>query len=126
MNSVTFPNSRRTSAQRQGDAAENVALRHLQAQGLRLIARNVRYRCGELDLVMWDGQILVFVEVRYRTPSSYGTAADSIGRKKQAKIMRAASLWLQAQRYTAMPNCRFDAVTVDGDGLCWHPNAFLA
>ncbi len=100
------------------------ALDHLQTQGLTLLARNVRFRVGELDLVMRDGLTIVFVEVRSRSPSAYGTAADSVGLKKQIKVQRAAALWLQSQRFAREPPCRFDVVAIDGDMLRWIPNAF--
>lgn len=103
---------------------ESRALAYLQARGWSLIARNVRYRAGELDLVMRDGSMIVFVEVRFRSRSAYGTAADSIGLTKQFKVRRAAALWLQSQRFAQEPACRFDVVAIDGDMLRWIPNAF--
>jgi putative endonuclease len=126
MSVETSLNSRRTFAQRQGDAAEDVALRYLQAHGLSLIARNVRFKAGELDLVMRQGETIVFVEVRHRAASRYGTAADSVGRMKQKKIARAAGIWLQTQRLAPLPACRFDVVAQDGNAIRWIPNAFLA
>jgi putative endonuclease len=126
MKAETSPNSRRTFAQRQGDAAEDLALAYLQARGMSLIARNVRFKAGELDLVMRQGQTIVFVEVRHRAPSRYGTAADSVGPIKQRKIARAANLWLQNQRFAHLPACRFDVIAHDGNALQWIPNAFMA
>lgn len=100
------------------------ALEHLQEQGLVLLARNVRYRVGELDLVMRDGPIIIFVEVRFRARSAYGTAADSVSLTKQLRVRRAAALWLQAKRFAREPACRFDVVAIDGEVLRWIPNAF--
>ena len=126
MSVQTSPNSRRTLAQRQGDAAENLALRYLQGRGLRLIARNVRFKVGELDLIMRQGQTIVFVEVRHRSAGAYGTAADSVGRNKQTKLIRAAGLWLQSQHFRYPPACRFDVITSDSGGLAWIQDAFMA
>lgn len=61
-----------------GAAAEDLALRYLEARGLSLVARNFRCRVGELDLIMRDGEQLVFVEVRSRRHNRYGTPAESI------------------------------------------------
>lgn len=105
---------------------ESRALAYLQAQGLVLLARNVRYRVGELDLVMRHGEIIAFIEVRYRAPSAFGTAADSVGLAKQTRIRRAAALWLQAQHFAREPACRLDLVTIDGEQLRWIANAFSA
>ena len=100
------------------------ALEYLQEQGLVLLARNVRYRAGELDLVMRDGPVITFVEVRFRAHSTYGTAADSVGLTKQIRVRRAAALWLQARQFGREPACRFDVVAIDGEVLRWIPNAF--
>ncbi len=105
---------------------ESRALAYLQAQGLVLLARNVRYRVGELDLVMRHGETIAFIEVRYRAPSAFGTAADSVGLAKQTRIRRAAALWLQAQHFAREPACRLDLVTIDGEQLRWIANAFSA
>jgi len=77
------------------------------------VARNWRCRVGELDLVMRDGEILVFVEVRRRRPGRHGTAAESVGPNKRARLIRAATLYLQ--RLPDPPPCRFDVVALDED-----------
>ena len=70
--------ARPTPAQARGAAAEALAAEHLAAQGLRLIARNVRCRGGEVDLICLDRSHVVFVEVRLRTSTRFGGAAASI------------------------------------------------
>lgn len=112
-----------------GRSAEQVACDYLQAHGLQLLDRNVRLRGGELDLVMREGDSLVFVEVRYRRRNRYGSAAESVDTRKQQRLIRAAHLYLQqhdpAQRFAA----RFDVVTMqdaNGDTLQWLRNAFEA
>lgn len=94
----------------QGTAAEDLACRYLETRGLRLIGRNFRCRGGELDLIMRDGEHLVFVEVRSRRHSRYGTPAESVTRAKQQRLIRAAALYLQRQRLD-LP-CRFDVVAI--------------
>jgi putative endonuclease len=94
-----------------GERAEALAADFLVAQGITILARNFRRRCGELDLVAQDGDTLVFVEVRLRTRSDFGGAAASITAKKRARMAAAAGLYLARLRRT--PPCRFDAVLLD-------------
>ena len=94
----------------QGTAAEDLALRYLEARGLNLVTRNFRCRTGELDLIMRDGEQLVFVEVRSRRHARYGTPAESVTRTKQQRLLRAAAFYLQRQRLD--PPCRFDVVAI--------------
>ncbi|MBX3585927.1 MAG: YraN family protein [Ramlibacter sp.] len=116
-----------TTKQR-GDAAEDRALAHLQAAGLRLVTRNYRTPGrggGEIDLVMRERDgTLVFVEVRQRTRSSHGGAGASISGVKQRRIIFAARHYLQ--RLASPPPCRFDAVLLDAGGIEWLRAAFDA
>lgn len=111
-----------------GAAVETAALALLQQHGLILLARNVRYRLGELDLVMADGQTTVFVEVRHRRSGLFGGAAVSIDRKKRRKLVAAAQLWLRHHPQRAQWPCRFDVVLGEGmpPRLEWLPHAFGA
>ncbi len=94
-----------------GAKAEALAAEFLAARGVRIIERNFRRRCGELDLVAQDGDTLVFVEVRLRTRSDFGGAAASITARKRARMSGAAGLYLA--RLGKTPPCRFDAVLLD-------------
>ncbi|MFT3813346.1 MAG: YraN family protein [Acidovorax sp.] len=119
---------RTTTTKTLGDAAEDRALAHLQAAGLRLLARNYRTPGrggGEIDLVLRapDGT-LVFVEVRSRASGAYGGAGASIGAAKQRRIVFAARHYLM--RYPSPPPCRFDAVLIEGDTVHWLRAAFDA
>jgi putative endonuclease len=111
-----------------GDAAEALALAHLQAAGLRLLARNYRTPGrggGEIDLVMQaPGGILVFVEVRQRKSNAFGGAAASVSALKQRRIIFAARHYLQ--RLSQLPPCRFDVVSVGPAGVEWLQAAFAA
>jgi putative endonuclease len=116
-----------TTKQR-GDAAEDLALAHLQAAGLRLVTRNYRTPGrggGEIDLVMRDRDgTLVFVEVRQRTSGSHGGAAASISAIKQRRIVFAARHYLM--RLSTPPPCRFDVVAVQAGQIEWLRAAFDA
>lgn len=95
-----------------GAAAEDAACARLESEGLRTLARNVNYRFGELDLVMRDGDTVVFVEVRYRRDERFGGAVGSVDFRKRRRIVLAARAWLASQRALADAPCRFDVVTV--------------
>ena len=97
-----------------GDAFEQRACIELERAGLTVLARNYNTRHGELDLVMRDGDTVVFVEVRYRKSASHGDAAASITASKQARLILAAQHWLAAHPQHARRPCRFDVVSYDG------------
>lgn len=121
------PTGIRTPKQRAGDAAEDAAARHLAAHGCTLIERNVRYPEGELDLIARERELIVFVEVRMRRSNAFGGAAASVDRLKQKRLMRAAQHWLLGRYGERWPQCRFDVVTVAGDGTIeWIRDAFAA
>lgn len=104
-----------TTKQR-GDAAEALALDHLQRQGLRLVQRNFKTPGrggGEVDLIMREPDgTLVFVEVRQRASTARGGAAGSVTLLKQRRIVLAARHFLL--RLGSEPPCRFDVVLIDG------------
>jgi putative endonuclease len=95
-----------------GAQAEALAADFLGRRGLSLVTRNFRTRFGEIDLVMRDGDTLVFVEVRLRAPSRFGGAAASITAAKRGRLVAAAEGYLA--QLGREPPCRFDAVLLDG------------
>jgi putative endonuclease len=97
-----------------GAAFEHRACSELERAGLKLLARNYTTRYGELDLVMRDGETLVFVEVRHRIRASHGDALASITATKQSRLIQTAQLWLAAHPQHAQRACRFDVVSYDG------------
>lgn len=108
-----------------GPAAEKLAVEFLQRNGLRLVESNYRSQHGEIDLILRDGDTLVFAEVRLRSSRSFGGAAASITVAKQARIIRTAQHYLQHSRSKAP--CRFDAVLLedlDAARVEWIKNAF--
>ncbi|MEO1767500.1 YraN family protein [Thiobacter aerophilum] len=115
------------NARSRGEAAEQVALAHLLAQGLSLVTTHYRSRFGEIDLILRDGPTLVFVEVRLRSSQRFGGAAASITAHKQQRIIATARQFLASQK--RLPPCRFDVVLL-GTGqpptIEWLRNAFSA
>jgi putative endonuclease len=114
-----------------GDEAERRALAHLVANGLVPVRRNYRVargpsaRGGEVDLILRDRDgTLVFVEVRSRADVRHGGAAATVGLPKQRRLVFAAQHFLA--RLTALPPCRFDVVTVEGERIEWLRAAFDA
>lgn len=109
---------------RQGAVFEQKARVFLENQGLCFLAQNQCFKVGELDLVMQQGQTIVFVEVRQRKNSRFGSALESIDTRKQQKWQKAANLWL-ARRNQSLEtaDCRFDVVVFEGDNPpLWIPN----
>lgn len=110
-----------------GAAAEDKALAYLQAQGLVLLAQNWHVaRVGELDLVMREGNTLVFVEVRQRGYAAFGGALASITPAKQAKIIRTAQHFLAKYEQYTNHDCRFDVIAFENSQLQWLKAAFMA
>lgn len=100
---------------RLGREGEEAAASHLVSLGYRVIARNVRFRSGEIDIVAMDGETLVFVEVKTRTGEAYGLPAESVTHRKQLQLVRLAELFLAG--WSGMyEGCRFDVVSVQSSG----------
>lgn len=109
-----------------GQHAENQACDYLVRQGLKLITRNYRAPVGEIDLIMEQGIYLVFVEVRFRRSNSFGSAAETIDRRKQAKLIATALHYLQAHRACNKRPSRFDVISISNiaNSIEWIQNAF--
>lgn len=110
-----------------GSEAERFAAAYLQGKGLHLLQQNFRCRMGEIDLVMRDAEVLVFVEVRLRSRQEFGGAGASIGAVKQQRLIKAAQHYLM--QYSVVPPCRFDAVlltALDEQSVQWVKNAFAS
>ena len=109
-----------------GNHGEQLACRHLEALGYRLLDRNFRTRYGEIDIVARSGRFLVFCEVKSRAGRSGPTPFEplaSVGPRKQRQVRRMAAQWLDARRHSARnasggDSIRFDAIgiTLDAQG----------
>ena len=119
-----------SSRQESGQTAENLARKHLEQNGLRLVAHNWRCKRGELDLIMLDGKVLVFVEVRFRKHAGWGGALESVDMRKRGKLIIAAQQFLQSEQRWSNSPCRFDVVAIepgkqpDSLQLNWLKSAF--
>lgn len=114
-----------------GRQAEDQACRFLEEHGLQLVAKNFRCKYGEIDLIMQDGNVLVFVEVRFRRNQLFGGPLASITPDKQRRLLTTAQAYLQQHavrgKYEGM---RFDVVALSAQAenptIEWLPNAIEA
>ena len=100
-----------TYQKRIGKIGENIAADHLFAQGYQLLDKNFIVRYGEIDLVMLEDDVVVFVEVKTRTSDAYGAPEDSVTPVKIEKLHNAALMWLQAHPESP-DNWRIDVVAI--------------
>jgi putative endonuclease len=98
---------------KQGKDAEAACSRYLKSQGLKLVNKNFSCRFGEIDIIMLDKKVLVFVEVRFRKNNNFGGALESITPGKQQKLRNTAELYLQQNRQ--YENARFDVVAMSSN-----------
>lgn len=93
-----------------GMEAEAKAEQFLVKKGYKIVAKNVRFAFGEIDLVAQIKSVLVFVEVKFRTSLQFGAPYEAVGRAKQHRIIRAAQAFMQ--RLAKEPTCRFDVISI--------------
>jgi putative endonuclease len=105
-----------------GRRAEDAAAAHLEALGMRILARNLRGRGGEIDIVARDGATVVFIEVKARSNRSFGSALGAVGATKRRRLRATAEDFLQFVAPQAV--ARFDVLTVEANGITLHRNAF--
>lgn len=112
-----------------GFAYEQLAEKYLKQKGLILVDHNYHSKYGEIDLIMTDRDTLVFIEVRYRKTSNFGSAAETITRHKQKKIITTARHFLSSQNLWHY-SCRFDVISINSPKnstkpeLVWLQGAF--
>ncbi len=97
-----------------GLQAEKLAARFLKQRGLRVVTTRFRCKQGEIDLIMWDKETLVFIEVRFRAQISYATPAETVNAVKQQKILKTARYYLWVNALHAQAACRFDVLAITG------------
>ncbi|PCH62538.1 MAG: YraN family protein [SAR86 cluster bacterium] len=113
-----------------GKLQELVATEFLQLKGLKHYKSNYRCRLGEIDLIMFDSQHLVFVEVRYRSNTNFASPLESVNYTKQCKLRRCAQHFLMMHTQFQQFNCRFDVIGISpskhnlNPEIEWIENAF--
>jgi putative endonuclease len=97
-----------------GSFGEELALERLEREGFRIVARNLRTRRGEIDVVALEGTTLCFIEVRLRTSLGYGSSAASVDSRKQRKLIETTRELLTREMFPRHSALRFDVVAIDG------------
>ena len=96
-----------------GKEGERLAEDYLKRKGYKLVERNYRCSAGEVDLIVLDRRVIVFVEVKTRTGHGFGTPAEAVQPRKQRKMMQAAQFFL-SEKKLHQRDARFDVV-----GISW-------
>ena len=115
-----------------GQRYEVLARDYLQKKGLKLLEQNYHSRFGEIDLIMFDRQVLCFIEVKFRKSNSFGGAISAIPVAKQQKIIKTAQCYIAATPAIAQKPMRFDALilqlglTLPALNIEWIQSAFYA
>jgi putative endonuclease len=117
------PNTWSDPRHRAGAAAEAMAAAALRVQGYEVVEQRFRYRRHDVDLVARRGQVVVFVEVKSRADNRFGAPSEAVTARKQADLVRAASVWL-SRHGRPWDAVRFDVITVEAGRLEWLQDAF--
>ena len=101
-----------------GEKGENIACEFLRRKGFTIIERNSHCRFGEIDIIAEKRNLLIFVEVKYRSGKNFGGAAYSITASKAQKMRLSIELWLQKHPHRGQ--CRADAILIEGENPPQH------
>lgn len=116
---MDFINKRKT-----GGEKEKLAGDFFKGQGYEILEKNFYTRFGEIDLILKDGNTLVFAEVKYRRDGKMGHPLESVDVKKQRRISKAALYYLARNQISPEQPLRFDVVAVLGEEILHVKNAF--
>lgn len=108
-----------------GTDKERLAAEYLEQQGMRILEQNFRAKQGEIDLIGLHEGYLVFVEVKYRSSCTRGTALDAVDIRKQRQICKVADYYRMLHRVNLNTSIRYDVVAIQGEKeIVWLKNAF--
>lgn len=107
-----------------GTDMEQAAAAFLEKQGMRIVERNFRIRQGEIDIIGYHNDYLVFVEVKFRSTKHQGDATEAVNLTKQRKICRVADYFRYRNRVPETVGVRYDVVAIQGGEIRWIQNAF--
>ena len=96
-----------------GRRGEGIAISYLKKQGYKIVEKNYRTKLGEIDIIAEDKGVISFIEVRSRNSRGFGSPEETITRKKEAQISKAALAYIKQYKLEAV-SCRFDVVTIQG------------
>lgn len=107
-----------------GTDREKLAAKYLAQRGMKITEQNYRNRNGEIDLIGYHGDYLVFVEVKYRRDTQKGFAAEAVDMRKQRRICKVADYYRYSHGMGERIKVRYDVVAIQGDEINWIQNAF--
>ena len=128
-----------------GNKAELEACKFLLSQNVKIIEQNFKaLPYGEIDIIaldtssqgskdsgsqsgmtVSDDSILIFVEVKYRKYTSFGTAQEMVSKSKQQKIINTANIFLEQNPQYQNYECRFDVIAINNNDIEWIKDAFM-
>ena len=112
-------NKRQMGTERESQASE-----YLTERGMRIVERNYRNRQGEIDIIGYHENYLVFVEVKYRSGDKKGSALAAVTPQKQRQICKVADYYRYLHKIPMATMVRYDVVAIQGDEINWIQNAF--
>ncbi|MBR5931190.1 MAG: YraN family protein [Lachnospiraceae bacterium] len=107
-----------------GGRQEDLACRFLTQEGLTILERNYRVKIGEIDIIAREGDVICFIEVKYRASKRYGGASYAISTQKQQKIRKVAQWYISSHHLGSSTFFRFDAVLIEGEEIRYIRNAW--
>ena len=106
-----------------GKKGEKLIYKYVKKLGMKVVETNYRTPFGEADLIAVDGDEIVFIEVKTRTSTAFGTPAQAVGTVKQQRYYKIAQFY--GMHHGEEPNARFDVAEVYADGkIAYLKNAF--
>ena len=120
------PENKRVNKRSLGSNYEKQAADYLVQHGYEILEMNYRNRQGEIDIIAKEDDIICFVEVKFRSGTDFGRAAEAVNRKKQLTIVRVAQYYLMKHNYSEWTPCRFDVVAIEGENISLIRNAYEA
>lgn len=94
------------------------------SNNIRIVERNFRTRFGEIDLIGYDDEYLVFFEVKYRRTKLYGAPVQAVNTGKQHVICRVADFYRMKKRIGDFEPMRFDIISIHNGKITWYKNAY--
>jgi len=107
-----------------GARKEQLVTEYLIDNNYVILERNYQTKTGEIDIIAKDDKCIVFIEVKYRSSSRYGSSLDAVDYKKQHTIRHVARIYLSTRYRSLDIPCRFDVIGIDGNNITHIKNAF--
>ena len=107
-----------------GTKYEEIAGNFLNANRITDLKFNYRTRMGEIDIIGYDDDVLVFFEVKYRSSNDMGYAAQAVDARKIYRICRVSDHYMMTHNIGPDVQVRYDVITIDGDKIDWIENAY--